>query len=367
MNFFKVEKWVNDGYAITYLENKAYFIKGAIPGETIEADINPKYPNKLILKKIVESSPKRISSDCKIFLNCGGCSFRHLEYAEELIIKKNLLSNEIKFRLGEKNLIPISLFYKDPNHYRNNAQFKIYNSKIGFYKENSNEWIELPDSICKNISREILESIKNFKMPNQKQIKLRTSTKGVINYEKQVTQKFVLNKEIQIPENGFFQINDSLLETWIIEIQKKVKSNNSLIELFSGSGIISLFIGEKFKNYTGYELDEKAVKYARINTLNNSIPHLKFTIKNLYKEKLLEKNTDSIFTNPPRAGLGKNMIEEILRLMPQNIYYSSCNYITLVSDLSKLIDKYTLVSLDLFDFFPRTHYFESFVVLNRKS
>jgi 23S rRNA (uracil1939-C5)-methyltransferase len=367
MNFYKVEKWVNDGYAITYLDGKTYFVKGAIPGESIEAEVHPKYPNKLILKKVIEPSPKRILSDCKIYLNCGGCSFRHLEYEEELEIKKNLLISEIKFRLGEKNLIPISLFFKNPNHYRNNSQFKILNSRIGFYKENSNEWIELPNSICKNVSLEILDSIKKIKFGNQNQLKLRTSVNGVVNYEKEITLKKVLDKEILIPKNGFFQINDSLVDTWIIEIQKKVEPRDSLIELFSGSGLVSLFIGDKFQNYTGYELDEKAVEFARTNSFNHSISHFHFYAKNLYKENLPEKKIDSIFTNPPRAGLGKKMIEEILRLAPSKVYYSSCNYVTLANDLSKLSDKYTLVSLDLFDFFPRTHYFESFVVLSRKS
>ncbi|MCB1179378.1 MAG: class I SAM-dependent RNA methyltransferase, partial [Leptospiraceae bacterium] len=68
--------------------------------------------------------------------------------------------------------------------------------------------------------------------------------------------------------------------------------------------------------------------------------------------------------NPPRAGLGKLVMNKVSKIKPKQFIYSSCNYNTLVRDLiifSKI--GYKITFLEIFDFFPRTPYFETLVKL----
>ena len=92
----RAEKWVNNGFCLGYLDGETFFITGAIPGELVKCEaisITKKFKQVKVIR-VLEASPYRIQSDCDIFLLCGGCSFRHLPYSNELELKKNLFLNE---------------------------------------------------------------------------------------------------------------------------------------------------------------------------------------------------------------------------------------------------------------------------------
>ena len=57
------------------------------------------------------------------------------------------------------------------------------------------------------------------------------------------------------------------------------------------------------------------------------------------------------------------MKKYLLESIPKKIIYSSCNYTTLLPDLKDLKEKYEIKALDIYDFFPRTPYFETLVLL----
>ena len=80
----------------------------------------------------------------------------------------------------------------------------------------------------------------------------------------------------------------------------------------------------------------------------------------------LADTPDLIVADPPRAGLGKEAIEQILRLLPPQLTYVSCDIATLARDLRKLTTVYAIDRLTLVDLFPQTYHFESVVHLRRK-
>ncbi len=88
----------------------------------------------------------------------------------------------------------------------------------------------------------------------------------------------------------------------------------------------------------------------------------------LYKKKPEDKylQTDFWIANPPRAGLGNVLLEQVKHYKPNYFLYSSCNYSTLVRDLKYFMEiNYTIDSIEIFDFFPRTPYFETLVMLKK--
>lgn len=367
----RAEKWVNNGYCIAHLDNETYFISGAIPGELVECEpisITKKFKQVKVVR-VVESSPERISSDCDIFLLCGGCSFRHISYEAELELKKNLFIGEYNHKFPILALSPdfIKMLHAKETEYRNNLQFKIQNGRKGFFRFGSNDLVEFPKNGCRNLPKELNEFISKYKPSLEKEGKLRL-TNAVIDYAKNDSEFTFGNKKIKVPKDGFFQINRFLIEDWLEEIIHFLpEDNQDLLELFSGSGLISLFLASQSKSLIGYELENTAVQYSKENAKANQISNVEFHTRNLYQEKISSKHLSRPIwiMNPPRNGLGNLILEQILTHKPKHILYSSCNYITLIQDLKKILPNYKLVKTTIADFFPRTPYFETLILLER--
>lgn len=367
----RAEKWVNNGYCLGYFNEETFFISGAIPGELVECEI-VSYTKKFKQVKVIqilEPSKDRIPIDCDIFLVCGGCSFRHISYLKELELKKNLFLNEFnhKFPSSPLDKHSIHILKGSELHYRNNVQFKIHNNKKGFYKIGTNDLVPLPERGCLNLPKELNESIKKYKPQTEKEGKLRFS-KEVINYEKEESEFVISNFKIRVPKNGFFQINRFLTEPWLEEIINFLPADNlDILELFSGSGLISHAVSSKCKSLIGFEIESKAVEYSKENAKRNGASNLEFKTINLYQEKILEKHLvrPLWIMNPPRNGLGNLILDQIEKHKPNHIIYSSCNYISLIQDLKKILTTYTLKKTTIADFFPRTYYFETLILLER--
>ncbi|MDX1957372.1 MAG: methyltransferase [Leptospiraceae bacterium] len=367
----KAVKWVNGGYCLAYLDEEVVFVKGMIPEEEGYCNFLRKEGGHRIfqLVEILTKTETRITSDCEVFLECGGCDFRHLDYNYELSFKKELLLKELLHKkvFGTLDEIDIPIHFDSERNYRNNVQLKIEDKKIGFYAEKSSALVPIPKEGCKNLSTPLNDYIKQIQLGNKnfpKNGKLRDTDSTIVNYSEIATKMNILGKDILVPKDGFFQVNRFLIPKWIRRISEIVEKEKpeSILELFSGSGLVSVFLSEHTKKIHGMELDSSSVEYATQNAKNLQIKNISFSRKDLFQNEIYLES-EFIFCNPPRAGLGKKLISSILKHKPSSILISSCNYITLALDLQKLKDNYRITQMELFDFFPRTSFFETLVML----
>jgi len=85
----------------------------------------------------------------------------------------------------------------------------------------------------------------------------------------------------------------------------------------------------------------------------------------VFTEEFISKNggPDVIITDPPRDGMHKKVIGEILKILPKKIVYVSCNSATQARDLSLMKEYYTITKCQAVDMFPQTHHIENVVLL----
>lgn len=356
------EKWAHGGYTIAHKDTKTYFIKGALPKEEVECEIlkeNSKVIHARVVR-VIQPSLERVPSDCSVYPECGGCSFRHLAYEKEIELKKNLLLEEWEGK-GIFSSKDITVVYSNPIHYRNNFQIKAQNERIGFYKDFSNEIVEIPNEGCKNLSLNLNQVLSSKKV--KQSLKWRELTR-VYPYDKEEGEYFFEGLIFKVPKNSFFQINSFLIPLWLKEIQKLIPKGAKILELFCGCGLISVSISEFCKTLLGLELEENSVRYAKLNSKLNSKSNLSFEKIDLYKTIIPYSNFNFLLCNPPRSGLGKKVLDWISKNQPPRILYSSCNYLTLSHDLKHILQNgYKIEHVQIFDFFPRTPYFETVVLL----
>ena len=167
---------------------------------------------------------------------------------------------------------------------------------------------------------------------------------------------------------SFFQVNTPQAEVLQkVVISSLIPNPCSLIpkvaDLYCGAGTFTLPLAKAGFNVTGVELAGSSTKDLKCN-LNHH--HLQAEIICDEVERALPKlgNFEACVLDPPKCGLNKGVIRELLNKKPSQIVYVSCDPMTLARDLQKLCsEEYDLVSVRPVDMFPQTHHVETVVNL----
>ena len=122
------------------------------------------------------------------------------------------------------------------------------------------------------------------------------------------------------------------------------------------------------KKVIGIEYVENAVADARINSEINGITNTDYfagDMKNVLVADFIAKHgkPDVIITDPPRAGMDKEVVDCIMEVAPERIVYVSCNPGTQARDLAMMDEKYRVVGVQPVDMFPHTSHVENVVLL----
>lgn len=150
-----------------------------------------------------------------------------------------------------------------------------------------------------------------------------------------------------------------------------LQGNELVYDLYTGTGTIAQFIAQKAKKVIGVEAVPEAIIDAKENAKANRIDNVSFFVgdmKSVFNDDFINKNgfPDIIITDPPRDGMHKDVVEQILRIAPEKIVYVSCNSATQARDLALLDTKYKVTKVRPVDMFPQTYHTENVVLLEKR-
>ncbi|PIE74735.1 MAG: 23S rRNA (uracil(1939)-C(5))-methyltransferase RlmD [Deltaproteobacteria bacterium] len=173
----------------------------------------------------------------------------------------------------------------------------------------------------------------------------------------------------KISANSFFQTNTAGTKQ-LYDIVKEfadLKGDEFVMDLYTGTGSIALYLSEHAEKILGIEISESAVSDARINAELNSVTNCSFIAGDLKDViKKLDEAPDVLVCDPPRAGMHKDVVSRILDFSPVKIVYVSCNPATMARDIAILKEKYNVKRVQPVDMFPHTHHIECIALLLRK-
>ena len=374
----------NIGNGICKIDNFIVFVKGALKDETIEITIKEikKRFATAIIKRIIFPSSKRIIPKCKYYNQCGGCTFLHTTYDNE---------RKIKLKYLEK-LFNKKINYIKNNHeynYRNKVTLHVHDEKIGLYDEKTHQLCEVSNCMLLNplINNKINE-IKRFDLSSISEIMIRvinnkimisvTSSKEDINIKNikcdslYINNNLVKGEEYLIDEinnykftiypNSFYQVNKEGMTNVYNIAYNYLKKCENLLDLYCGTGTITIWMHDKADKVTAVEINKTAIKNAIINKELNNIDNIDFICNDA---KNIKGEYDTIIIDPPRNGMSIYVVDYLNYSKAKNIIYISCNPNTLKRDLSYL-DKYEIVDISACDMFPRTKHVECICLLSHK-
>ena len=140
-----IEGYGEGGMGVARINGCVVFVHGALRGEKCRVLILKTLKNAAFAKavEILEPSDARIAPDCPYFPRCGGCTFRHMRYEEELRLKKQRVQDNLSRIGGSGAAVEEILGAQDTLRYRNKAQYPVSaDGAVGFYRARTHEVIE---------------------------------------------------------------------------------------------------------------------------------------------------------------------------------------------------------------------------------
>lgn len=179
--------------------------------------------------------------------------------------------------------------------------------------------------------------------------------------------------KFKISAKSFYQTNSAqAYELYKITRDFAGLTGEELVyDLYTGTGTIAQFVANKAKKVVGIESIPVAIEDAKTNALGNGIDNTVFVtgdMKNVFTSDFIEQHgkPDVIITDPPRDGMHKDVVEQLLQLKTPRIVYVSCNSATQARDLALLAPLYTINKVQPVDMFPQTYHVENVVLLELK-
>lgn len=148
--------------------------------------------------------------------------------------------------------------------------------------------------------------------------------------------------------------------------------NETVYDLYTGTGTIAQFISPKAAKVVGIEYVPEAIEDARENAKNNGIGNCEFhagDMKDILTAGFIAEHghPDVIILDPPRAGIHPDVAKVILDAEPSKIVYVSCNPASQARDMAILSDKYEITAVRPVDMFPHTHHVENVAAMQLKT
>ncbi|MDI9520656.1 MAG: 23S rRNA (uracil(1939)-C(5))-methyltransferase RlmD [Bacillota bacterium] len=387
------------------------------------------------LVKVFSFSPDRQAPRCLVFGKCGGCSMQHLAYEQQLELKRQGIENTLYKISGIKLKVLPVIGMKEPWHYRNKTTWQVAAGaegfKTGFFAGKSHDLVVAEGcAIASEASNKAVKSLVSWlnrrfpdreKQPDSPVSELVTRNDrdgklmlllgcdapdlpylseladdlckslpelvSVYAYAaddrskeaRHLSGRSALTEQIDglnfsLSPFSFYQVNHEIMEEMYRYAlsQAEQDKNDTLVDIYSGIGTISMLASKHFKQVIGLELSKSAVQDARISARNNKLTNTAFISG--FAERELPKLTASglkanaIILDPPKKGAHSHVLSAMMDAKPDRIIYISCHPASQARDAAILMKGgYEPVASQPFDMFPQTGEIENVMTFRRRT
>jgi 23S rRNA (uracil1939-C5)-methyltransferase len=393
-NVINIEKLIYGGAGLARVDGEVILTPYVLPGEQVE--IAPAERRGGVtragLVSVAEPSPHRVLPGCEYFGRCGGCQYQHAAYSYQVEQKREILREQLR-RIGKfEPPGEIGVLTGPEWQYRNRTQLHIANGRIGYIEAGTHKIC--PVQRCPISSPKLNEAIgalagmvRDRRFPRfVRSIELFTNERetqlNVLETDRPVAKHFFEWCEQRVPgalarsldypaagftfrvgRNSFFQVNRYLTDP-LVELVTSGLEGERVLDLYSGVGLFSLPLAGRFREVTAVESGSGAVEDLRFNAdrAGVNVKASKGNVEDVLRT--VAAAPDAIVADPPRSGMGKAVLAELIRLKPGVLILVACDPSTLARDLAVLLAAgFGVERITMVDLFPQTFHLETVVRL----
>ena len=400
-----IEKNVYGGEGLGRLgDGRVCFVPGAFAGETVRAEITEQkksFVRARCVELVTPSSDRLLPLEASKSYAVPGMVYAAVNYAAELRFKEAQLGNFLE-RIGQ-SYRHIEVVAGRSENYRNKVTYHVQrvNGKwlMGYRRQGSHDVCDMTSDplACKEI---------NAALPSVRTGVLAMLTQGArcvrrdVQERSSVTIRWSLDDGVRwwfgappeglsfvertcglrfnVAADGFYQVNpeigDKLVGAVAAAYADGADISPDIVDLYCGVGVFGLCCANGVKSVAlprqprivGVESGRAAVRFAKENAKSADISASFFCERvggSLSRIRIGDNAT--VIVDPPRGGMERNVPSFLANSRAKRIFYVSCDPATLTRDLQSMIGKYRIRRVRLFDMFPRTARFETFVELEK--
>lgn len=381
-------------------------------------------------KNILQASSDRVEPLCPYFQRCGGCHYQQASYEHQLEIKTAILKENLLRIAKLELPVELKIHPSPPWNYRNRTRLKVRTAPgfaIGYYRFNSHElfpvehcpisstllnraitalwqlgragtfgaiagWQEIELFANADDTQLLIEAYwvpgaatESARQLTEVLLQLLPEVVGVVAFKNSVPDPS--GKRIAEPEEivaagakefiyktrqaahrvsagAFFQVNRHLTDD-LVSIVTDGQVGKTALDLYAGVGLFSSVLNREFERVIAVESSQTS----HLDLLYNSPANVKAvhsTTAQYLKNVAGKLQPDLVVVDPPRSGLGEDVVKNLVSLGSPRLVYVSCDPATLARDLAGLLGAgYRVQDAHLVDLFPQTYHLESVLQLVR--
>jgi 23S rRNA (uracil1939-C5)-methyltransferase len=409
---------------------KAVFVPFVLAGEKVDVSLHQQKRGfaRGRAERILAASADRVEPRCPYFERCGGCHYQHASYPHQLAVKAAILRENL-VRIAKLELqTELKLHASPPWQYRNRARLKVRTSPgfaLGYHRFGSHELLEVEQCpISSPLINRALALLWLFgrsggfaEVPDIREIELFANAEdtqllievfgacgGAVDRAERLAASVgasvaeavgtvvwmsspssgrlqppafgapyageaslsyrTSHAGFEVSAGSFFQVNRHLVEP-LVELATEGRSGGTALDLYAGVGLFAASLSRGFERVIAVESSPAS----HADLCRNATPNLKpvhSAVEGYLRNVAGKLRPDLIVVDPPRSGLGEDVVRDLVALGSPLLTYVSCDPSTLARDLGYLLRSgYRIREAHLMDLFPQTYHFETIFQLVR--
>ncbi|MGJ3509687.1 class I SAM-dependent RNA methyltransferase [Enemella sp. A6] len=349
------------GHWVARHDGRVVFVRHVLEGERVVAlptDTTRDRFWRADAVEVLQPAPERVTPVCPIAGRCGGCDFQHVDAQAQRDLKTAVLAEQLDRLAGVQWAGTVqevpggSTGWRTRMHYRTDEQ-----GRLGMRAHRSHDLVPLPDQGCAIAARQLPRD----GWPPHADVRVVGESvliDGELHQGPETLTEHAAGRTWQVAADGFWQVHphaaDVLSEAVIGALDPQ--TGERVLDLYCGVGLFAGVLADHGVTVQGVENNRAAVELAGSN-----VPEAEFIAGRV--ERTLPKvwrRADVVVLDPPRAGAGRAVVDQIVRRRPRAVAYVACDPAALARDVAHFADRgYHLAGLRAFDLFPMTHHIEA--------
>ncbi len=397
----RVEKLVYGGAGLARHGEETLLVPFVLPGDRVEVELGKRTGGVRQASVVgwTESAGDRAEAPCAVFGTCGGCHYQHVPYEQECRYKTGILRETLRRIGGLDWTDEIEVASAQPWAYRNRTQLHLGISdgdrRPGFLGAASHTHVPvsecpingpklnelhlvLADMVTDRRFPKSLRTVEIFTNGHQTQLNLpRRPGPLPRKFWAWCADRFGVGGPgvpldyacggdvFRVSGRSFFQVN-RFLAGKVAELALADVPGGLAVDLYCGVGLLTLPLARTCESVIGVDVAESAVRDLQSNAARAGlgIRAVHAGVGDFLRG--FQDRPDVIVADPPRAGLGPGVVEQIVRLAPPDLRLVSCDPSTLARDMQLLrAGGYAVQRIHLVDMFPQTYHIETVAFLGR--
>ncbi|TWF80064.1 tRNA/tmRNA/rRNA uracil-C5-methylase (TrmA/RlmC/RlmD family) [Pseudonocardia hierapolitana] len=366
------------GHCVARHEGRVVFVRHALPGERVLAVVVEDAGGGFCRADAVavrEAAPRRVPAPCVWARagGCGGCDFQHADPALQRELKATVLAEQLRRLAGIERAVEVEELPGGALGWRHRVRLAVdADGRAGLRAHRSHDVLPIAD--CPITPAGALPPVLEQHFAPGGEVEVVVDADGTTHFDSTAhvgggpAVQRAAGREWLLSPGVFWQVHPALPDALssVVAEWAAAPSGGVAWDLYGGVGLFAAVLaGQVGPDGEVVVVESSARAVADGRAALADLPQVGWRIGRVERVlPTLEGRPDVVVADPPRRGLGRELVEALCARGPGRVVHVACDPAALARDLALFAARgYRLAELRAFDAFPMTHHFESVALL----